>query len=122
MAGRRRGPGLPEGPMNGVAIARMSAEVDSADYLDRVDRMQRRLAEGGLQHRQVGAHGHHGAWCVRRLELRLELGTDELEATVAARWADLLAAAVRDLVPDGRNVLYYRSRSQALVELADGLL
>lgn len=108
--------------MSGVAIARMSAAVEGAEDLARVDRMQRRLAEGVLQHRQVGAHGHAGEWCVRRLELRLVLAADELDATAADRWADLLAGVVRDLVPDGRNVLHYRNRSQALAELAEGLL
>jgi hypothetical protein len=83
--------------------------------------MQRRLAERTLNDRLAGLHGLSGEWCVRRLEIQLELDAIEPDAGAADRWADLIAASVRSLVPDGSQVIHYPNRSRALAELVVSL-
>jgi hypothetical protein len=105
--------------MTPLTIRRLDAEIASHEPADqdRVGRLLRRLAERTLDERRAGLHGLSGDWCVRRLDIELELDAAEPDACAAARWADLIAASVRSLVADGKQVIHYPNRSRALSEL-----
>lgn len=109
--------------MTDLIIRRMHAEVAGPEPSnhERVDRLQRRVAERTLDDRRAGLHGLSGDWCVRRLDIDLRLDAFEPDASAAERWADLIAESVRTLIPDGSRVIYYPNRGRALAELAQYL-
>jgi hypothetical protein len=110
--------------MTTLTIHRLGADVpadlDQADPA-RVERLLRLVADRALEDRHSTYGELSGEWFVRRLDLDLDLASDEPDATAAARWAGLIAGAIRDLVPDGSNVLHFRSRSRLLLDLVAGV-
>jgi hypothetical protein len=105
--------------VTGLTIRSLRADVASPEPMDRdrVNRLQWRLVERTLNDRRAGFHGLSGEWCVRRLEIELELDAAEPDATAAERWADVIATSVRSLVADGSLVIHYPNRGWALAEL-----
>lgn len=106
--------------MTTLTIRRLGAETTHPD-LTRVQQLLRRVADRALEERQATYEALSGEWCVRRLDLELALPPDEPDSTTADRWAALIAGAIRDLVPDGKNVLHFRSRSRLLLDLVVGI-
>lgn len=100
--------------------AAVPADLEQAD-LARVDRLLRLVASGALEERDATFGDLSGDWFVRRIDLQLDLASDESESRAAGRLASLIADAVRDLVPDGINVLHFRSRSRLLLDVTVGL-
>jgi hypothetical protein len=110
--------------MTTLTIRRLGAEVP-ADVEQaspaRVDRLLRLVADRALGERHAIYGALSGEWYVRRLDLHVDLAVDEPDGTAAARWAALIAGTIRDLVPDGSNVLHFRSRGRLLLDLVVGL-
>lgn len=110
--------------MTNLTIRHLGAEVP-ADLeqtgQERVDRLLRLVASGALEERDATFANLSGDWFVRRIDLQLDLASDESESRAAGRLASLIADAVRDLVPDGINVLHFRSRSRLLLDVTVGL-
>lgn len=106
--------------MTTLTIRRLCAETTDPE-LTRVQQLLRLIADRTLEERRATYETLSGEWCVRRLDLGLDLPPDEPDSTAAGRWAALIAGTIRDLVPDGSNVLHFRSRSQQLLDLVVGL-
>jgi hypothetical protein len=109
--------------MNSLSIRRLSAEVSGSEpeARVRVDRLLHRLADSTLDEQGAGWHGLTGHWCVRHLRLLVELDETETDVSLARRWADAIAACVRELVPDGTRVVHYPNRAHAVHDLVDSL-
>lgn len=109
--------------MSSLSIHRLTAEVSGSqpESRVRVDRLLHRLADSALDERRAGWHGLTGHWCVRRLRLLVELDETEPDASVVSRWADAIAASVRELVPDGSRVVHYPNRAHAVHEVVESL-
>jgi hypothetical protein len=111
--------------MTTLTIRRLGAEVPAdLDQTSpaRVERLLRLVADRALEDRHPTYGELSGEWCVRRLDLQLDLAADEPDSSAAARWAEQIAGAIRDLVPDGSNVLHFRSRSRLLLDLVVGIV
>ena len=55
--------------------------------------------------------------CVRALRAPVQLSLDGSDAAVAEAWSEALALALRRAIADGRDVLRFRSRPHALLDL-----
>lgn len=108
--------------MSEVRIGRLTATV--ADWPDPevVPRMLQRVADARLDDAVRTSSLPEGEWCVRRVDLDLELDPERPHSALETEWADQIVIALRHSLRDGvRDVVHYERREQALDDLLAGL-
>jgi hypothetical protein len=107
--------------MSDLLIGRMSASV--ADWPDdwQVPVMLRHLAEDRLDDALREHPLPDGEWCVRRLDIALELDPERPLSALETRWADRILAVLRQSLRDGSSdVVRYERPEQAEDDLLRG--
>jgi hypothetical protein len=100
--------------LSASAAANWPAQEEVAGMLRRVadDRLERALAEHALP---------EGDWCVRRLDVDLDLDPERPLSALETDWADRIVTALRQSLRDGsRDVVRYVRPEQAVDDLLRG--
>ncbi|RZT17535.1 hypothetical protein EV649_5082 [Kribbella sp. VKM Ac-2569] len=110
--------------MSDLTIGRLTATVgDWPDTdPDHVPRMLRHMADTRLQD-AVRAHPFPGGeWCVRRVDVDVELDPERPDSALEADWANQIVVALRRSLRDGSlDVVRYERSEQAVDDLLAGL-
>ncbi|HEX4728924.1 MAG TPA: hypothetical protein VH298_14065, partial [Jatrophihabitans sp.] len=105
--------------MTELQIGRLSAITSAADER-RVRRLLTGVAERRLEQALAGLTLPTGEWCIRRLDVALQLSDRLADGAVEQDWARALAIALRDAL-ESASVVHYPRPAAALVELLVGL-
>src|SRR6185437_9711203 len=87
----------------------------------RVRRLLAGVAERRLDQALAGLALPAGEWCIRRLDVPLQLSDRLADGALEQDWARVLAAALRDALDSATDVLHYPRPVAALTELLVGL-
>lgn len=110
--------------MNDLTIGRLTATVGDwpESDPDQVPRMLRHMADTRLQD-AVRVHPFpDGEWCVRRIEVDVELDPERPASALEEDWANQIVVALRRSLRDGSlDVVRYERSEQAVDDLLAGL-
>jgi hypothetical protein len=108
--------------MSDLLIGRMSASVTDWPDDGHVPVMLRHLAEDRLDDALREHPLPDGEWCVRRLDIALELDPERPLSALETGWADRILAVLRQSLRDGSSdVVRYERPEQAVDDLLRGL-
>lgn len=106
--------------MSDLRVGRLTATVDGAmaGQAKRMDRLLAGVAERRLAAACLSVGVPDGLWCVRRLDVRLEVDLGRPDGELESRWAAALTSTLREALGSGSpDVIHYRNRYDALDEL-----
>ncbi|MGC3992788.1 MAG: hypothetical protein QM779_01440 [Propionicimonas sp.] len=109
--------------MTGLSIERLSATA-AADWPapGEVDGMLRRIAADRLGPALAAQPLPEGEWCVRRIDVDVDLDPERPLSALETDWADRIVTALRQSLRDGsRDVVRYLRPEQAVDDLLRGL-
>ena len=120
----------------GALTATVVGPADPTRDVARIDRAQRRLAQGGIARRLEALGVGTGEWCLRRVTTSLVYGPDDPLGHFEDDWADALVAALADELrgtsptatragisaPRASDLVHYRHRDDAVVDLCTSVL
>lgn len=108
--------------MTDLRIERMSATVADWPEPDRVPQMLRRVCADRLEDALRERPLPDGEWCVRRLDVALELDPERPLSALETDWADRIVTALRLCLRDGsQDVVRYVRPEAAVDDLLAGL-
>jgi hypothetical protein len=113
--------------MTELTIARLSATVHSIEGFDdapsRVDRILHRVAERRLDERLGAVTLPEGDWCIRRLDVVVNVDTDDHDATIEEKLADGVVESLRSRIAAAPSdgVVHYRRPHDALTDLVESV-
>ena len=108
--------------MNELRIDRMSANAAGWPEPDEVPGMLRHVADDRMERALREQPLPDGEWCVRRLDVDVELDPERPLTALETDWADRIVTALRQSLRDGsREVVRYLRPEQAVDDLLSGL-
>jgi hypothetical protein len=108
--------------MNELRIGRMSANAAGWPKPNEVPGMLRHIADDRMERALREQQLPDGEWCLRRLDVDVELDPERPLTALETDWADRIVTALRQSLRDGsRDVVRYLRPEQAVDDLLSGL-